>query len=74
MKITKINQGLKGEVAVPPDKSISHRAVMFSSLAAGESRVRNFLRAEDPLSTMQAFRQLGVEIEDCGQEVIIRGK
>lgn len=53
---------LRGEIIPPPDKSISHRAVMFASLAQGKSIVRNFLMAEDPISTMKAMRMLGVEI------------
>ncbi len=57
-------KGLRGEITPPPDKSISHRAVMFASLAEGTSRIQNFLRAEDPVSTMHAFRLLGVEIEE----------
>lgn len=65
-------RGLKGEVTPPPDKSISHRAIMFSSLAKGRSVVRNFLRAEDTLSTMSVFRALGVDIAD-GVEVVING-
>ncbi len=54
---------LRGEIVPPPDKSISHRAIMFSSLASGTSVVRNFLQAEDPLRTLEAFRQMGVEID-----------
>lgn len=54
---------LKGEVSPPPDKSISHRAVILSSVAEGESRIRNFLNAEDPLRTVSAFRQMGIEME-----------
>ncbi len=54
---------LRGEIIPPPDKSISHRAIMFSSLARGTSVVRNFLQAKDPLRTLEAFRQMGVEIE-----------
>lgn len=54
---------LKGEIIPPPDKSISHRAVMLASLADGRSIVRNPLMAEDPISTMNAFRSMGVEIE-----------
>ncbi len=65
---------LKGELAVPADKSISHRAIMLGALAAGRSVVRNFLRAEDPISTMNAFRSLGISIADNGTEVIIEGK
>ncbi|HEX8949144.1 MAG TPA: 3-phosphoshikimate 1-carboxyvinyltransferase, partial [Dissulfurispiraceae bacterium] len=65
---------LKGEIVLPPDKSISHRAIMFASIATGKSMVRNFLRAEDPLSTMNAFRALGVEIREEGPgDVLIHG-
>jgi len=63
-----------GEVTPPPDKSISHRAVMFSSLARGKGVVRNFLRAQDTESTMHAFRALGIEIEDLGHTLVIHGK
>ncbi len=65
---------LKGEITPPPDKSISHRAVILSSLAKGRSSIRNFLRAADTLSTMNAFRALGISIEDHGKEVKIDGK
>ncbi|MBI4683227.1 MAG: 3-phosphoshikimate 1-carboxyvinyltransferase [Nitrospirae bacterium] len=72
---------LRGEVTTPPDKSISHRAIMFSSLAEGRSVVRNFLQAEDPLRTLEAFKQMGVEIRGQGSgvrgqnsEIIIQGK
>jgi 3-phosphoshikimate 1-carboxyvinyltransferase len=54
---------LSGSVRVPGDKSISHRAVMFASLAQGSSEVRGFLTGEDCLCTMNAFRAMGVEIE-----------
>jgi 3-phosphoshikimate 1-carboxyvinyltransferase len=71
----KKSSGLSGELLLPPDKSISHRAIMFASIARGTSTVRNFLRAEDPLSTMNAFRMLGIEIlgEDPNN-AIINGK
>ena len=74
---------LRGEINPPPDKSISHRAIMLSSLAEGKSVVRNFLHAEDPMRTLEAFRQMGIEIEESGQpsafssqqkDVIIIGK
>ncbi len=64
----------RGEFAPPPDKSISHRAVIFSSLAKGRGTVRNFLRAKDTESTMNAFRALGIDIEDRGDTLIINGK
>jgi 3-phosphoshikimate 1-carboxyvinyltransferase len=71
-------KALKGEIIPPPDKSISHRAAMFASLAKGKSIVRNFLMAEDPISTINAFRMLGVEITELpslrASELIIHGK
>jgi 3-phosphoshikimate 1-carboxyvinyltransferase len=67
-------KNFKGKFTPPPDKSISHRAIILSSLAKGKSIVKNFLRAEDPLSTMNAFMALGVEITDKGEDIIINGK
>lgn len=68
-------RGLRGEIAIPGDKSISHRAIMFSSLAEGESRVLGLLRGEDCLSTLKAFQAMGVEVEEKGEEeLIIRGR
>jgi len=74
VELTK-SKGLRGEVVPPPDKSISHRAVMFAAMAEGKSIVRNFLRAEDPLSTLKAMRMLGIPIH-AGEtgEVTIEGK
>jgi len=63
----------KGEFSPTPDKSISHRAVIFSSLSKGESIIRNFLRAEDPMSTVNAFRALGVDIKDKGDDIVVNG-
>jgi 3-phosphoshikimate 1-carboxyvinyltransferase len=64
----------KGELYPPPDKSISHRAVIISSLSKGKSIIRNFLRAEDPLRTINTFRALGIDIKDTGDEILIEGK
>ncbi len=69
------SKGLRGEVVPPPDKSISHRAIMFASVAEGKSVVRNFLRAEDPLSTIRAMRMLGIRIHEAESgDVTIDGK
>ncbi len=69
------SKGLRGEIVPPPDKSISHRAVMFASIAEGKSIVRNFLRAADPLSTVQAMKMLGTDVEEEGaRDLIIKGK
>lgn len=67
---------LQGEVSPPPDKSISHRAVILSALADGRSIIDNFLSAEDPMRTLEAFRQMGIEIEDKPETgtVVINGK
>lgn len=54
---------LSGEARVPGDKSISHRAIMLSALAEGETTVSGFLEGEDALATLAAFRAMGVEIE-----------
>lgn len=66
---------LRGEIIVLGDKSISHRSIMFAALAKGESRVRGLLRGEDCLSTLRAFRQMGVEVEERPDgELIIQGR
>jgi 3-phosphoshikimate 1-carboxyvinyltransferase len=55
--------GLKGTVRVPGDKSISHRSIMFGSLAEGTSHISGFLDGEDSLNTLRSFQAMGVEIE-----------
>ena len=67
-------KSFKGEFSPPPDKSISHRAVIFSSLSEGRSSIRNFLQADDPRSTIQAFRALGVVIEEERDHIVIEGR
>ena len=69
---TNVNH-LNGSIRVPEDKSISHRSIIFGSLAEGETKVYDILRGEDVLSTMQVFRDLGVEIEDKDGVVTIQG-
>ena len=64
---------LQGSIRVPGDKSISHRSIIFGSLAEGETQVYDILRGEDVLSTMQVFRDLGVEIEDKDGIITIQG-
>ncbi|MFF2456402.1 3-phosphoshikimate 1-carboxyvinyltransferase [Peribacillus simplex] len=65
---------LRGSIAIPGDKSISHRSIMFGALAEGETTVTNFLSGADCLSTISCFKQLGVHIEQDGQNVKIEGK
>jgi len=61
---------LNGNVRVPGDKSISHRSIMLGSLADGVTDVTGFLEGEDCLSTMRAFRAMGVEIEHHGEGMV----
>ncbi|MCQ6273886.1 3-phosphoshikimate 1-carboxyvinyltransferase [Bacillus sp. V3B] len=70
---TKINS-LQGEIIVPGDKSISHRSVMFGAVAEGVTTVTGFLLGDDCLSTVSCFKQLGIEIEQEDDRLIIHGK
>lgn len=65
---------LKGEITVPGDKSISHRAVMFGSLAKGLTEITNFLQGADCLSTISCFRKLGIEIENGSDRILVHGR
>jgi 3-phosphoshikimate 1-carboxyvinyltransferase len=68
-------KSLKGEITVPGDKSISHRAVMFGSIANGITEIDGFLMGEDCLSTIDCFRKLGIHIEILpGNKVKVHGK
>lgn len=73
MKLKTNIRHLQGTIRVPGDKSISHRSIIFGSLAEGETKVYDILRGEDVLSTMQVFRDLGVEIEDKDEVITIQG-
>lgn len=72
MKFKRIN-GLKGEVTIPGDKSISHRAIMFGSIAEGLTEVTNFLEGADCLSTISCFQKMGVNIERNGSHILVHG-
>ena len=74
MKLQTNCKGLNGIIRVPGDKSISHRSIIFGSLAHGTTKVYDILRGEDVLSTIQVFRDLGVSIQDDGQVITIEGK
>ena len=65
---------VRGELRVPGDKSISHRAIMLGSIAEGQTRVSGFLEGADALATMNVFRAMGVAIEGPqGGEVTVQG-
>ena len=73
-RIEPVNRPLRGEITVPGDKSIAHRAVIFSSIARGRSRILNLSSGDDNSRTVRAFRQMGVEIFRDGDAVCIEGK
>jgi 3-phosphoshikimate 1-carboxyvinyltransferase len=65
---------LRGEVTAPPDKSISHRAALLAAMSGGETRISNYLHAEDTTSTLDAVRALGSDVEvRASGEVVVRG-
>lgn len=74
MEFTKSKSGLKGELTIPGDKSISHRSIMFGALAKGTTTVTGFLQGADCLSTISCFHKLGIEIENNKTEVLVHGK
>ena len=73
MEIKKAKK-LSGSLAIPGDKSISHRAVMFGSLAEGTTKITNFLEGADCLSTISCFRKMGINIENTEGEILVHGK
>lgn len=73
MKLKKVNH-LSGEISIPGDKSISHRAIMFGSIANGVTEITNFLEGADCLSTISCFQKMGIPIEHIGSRVIVHGK
>ncbi|SEA61809.1 3-phosphoshikimate 1-carboxyvinyltransferase [Thalassobacillus cyri] len=72
--LSPLDHAIAAKMTVPGDKSISHRAVIFSSLAKGTSHVSNFLAGEDCMRTIQVFRELGVEIEQSSTELVIKSE
>ena len=65
---------LEGEINVPGDKSISHRALIFSSIAEGISSIEGAQRGEDCLATLRCIRSLGVEIEEREERILVKGE
>ena len=72
MNFNKITS-LKGSVTIPGDKSISHRAVMFGSISKGITEITGFLQGADCLSTIACFKNMGVDIKNDGDKVIVYG-
>lgn len=68
------SKGLRGELTIPGDKSISHRAVMFGALAKGTTEITHFLQGADCLSTIDCFQKMGVPIENTNERILVHGK
>ena len=73
MELAKITE-LRGEINIPGDKSISHRCIMFGSIASGTTEISNFLQGADCLATINCFRRMGIEIENQEEKIIVHGK
>ena len=67
-------KGLRGEVTIPGDKSISHRSIMLGALSLGTTEITHFLKGADCLSTIDCFRKMGIEIEETPQSILVHGK
>ena len=69
------SHGLRGELSLPGDKSLSHRSVLFSAIAEGNTRITGFLTGEDTINTAKAVQAMGIEIEGLGSErLIVHGR
>jgi 3-phosphoshikimate 1-carboxyvinyltransferase len=73
-RIEAVKKPLRGEITVPGDKSITHRAVMLASMAHGRSRIFNLSRGDDNSRTVRALRQLGVQIYPSGEALVVDGQ
>ena len=70
----KIKSGINGDITIPGDKSISHRAIIIPSISKGTCEVSNILKSDDVMHTLNAFRLMGVKIEEYNDKLIIYGK
>ena len=68
------NQKIKGEITPPPDKSISHRSIIFASIGQGRSHINNLLEAKDCLNTLSVFKKMGISIKKKDNTYLIDGK
>lgn len=71
--VVKPASGLKGQLRVPGDKSMSHRSIIFAALASGRSHIKGFLQGEDTLATKAIFQKMGVKIDQSSDELTIDG-
>src|SRR5574341_305832 len=73
-RIEPVKKPLRGDITVPGDKSIAHRAVILAGIARGRSRIFNLSGGDDNSRTVKAFRQMGVKIYRDGDVLCIEGK
>jgi len=71
---SKIRNGINGEIKIPGDKSISHRSIIIPSISKGISEISNILKSDDVIHTMNAFKLMGVKIEEVKDKIIIYGR
>ena len=69
-----VTKGINGMPKIPGDKSISHRSIIIPSISNGICEINNVLKSEDVNHTLNAFKSMGVDIEESENKVIIRGK
>ena len=72
--ISKFSEGLHGEIKIPGDKSISHRALICSSISDGTSKISNLQESEDVINTLKSLKQLGISIIKDNGSYSIEGK
>ena len=70
----KIEYGLNGNINIPGDKSISHRSIIIPSISKGVCEISNILRSDDVINTIEAFKLMGVKIEEIDNKIIIHGR
>ena len=68
------NIGINGIIKIPGDKSISHRSIIIPSISSGFCEIKNILKSDDVLRTINAFKEMGVDIKEENEKIIINGK
>lgn len=71
IKVNGINSPLNGEITIPSDKSVSHRAIILGSLTNGKIKISNFSKGKDPISTLEIFKNLGLEVSFVDDKTLI---
>ena len=70
----KTKSGINGSIKIPGDKSISHRSIIIPSISSGVCEISNILKSDDVLRTINAFKEMGVDIIEENNKIIINGK